>query len=72
MRRVLEHVRPDVVEQVDESVLAAEAEHAQRDVLYGRHGRLSVNEIPAGETKPIFLINDWGHSLHCCVRWRPI
>ena len=42
----LEDVGPDVVHEVRESVLAAEAEHAQRHVLHRRARRLPVHQVP--------------------------
>ena len=47
VRRRLEDVRPDVVEEVREGVLAAEAVHAEGDVLDGGHRRLTVHQVPA-------------------------
>lgn len=45
MRRRLEYVRPDVVQQVIQSVFTSEAVHSQSQVQYGVHSRLSVNQI---------------------------
>ena len=49
--RRLEDVGPDVVKQVHQRVLAAEAEHAQRHVLDGRASRLSMHQVPARTSK---------------------
>ena len=45
MRARLEDVWPDVVHEVGEGVLAAEAEHAQRHVLHRRARRLPVHQV---------------------------
>lgn len=50
VRRRLEYIRPDVVEQMRERVLAPEAEHAQCHVSDGRHGRLTMHEIAIHES----------------------
>lgn len=50
VRRRLEYVRPDVVEQVRERVLAPEAEHAQRHVSDRRHRGLTMHEIAVHES----------------------
>ena len=47
----LEDVGPDVVHEVGECVLAAEAEHAQRHVLHRRARRLSVYQVPEKKQK---------------------
>ena len=47
----LEDVGPDVVHEVRESVLAAEAEHAQRHVLHRRARRLPVHQVPENKVK---------------------
>ena len=58
MRRRLKDVGPDVVEEVSEGVLTAEAVHAQRHVLDGRHGRLSVHQVSGeGGRRYIGLVN---------------
>jgi len=51
VRRRLEDVGPNVVQQVVEGVLAAETVDAQRHVLDHGAGRLSVDQIPAGEDR---------------------
>ena len=45
----LEDVGPDVVHEVREGVLAAEAEHAQRHVLHRRARRLPVHQVAANK-----------------------
>uniref|UniRef100_A0A8W7PCR1 Uncharacterized protein n=1 Tax=Anopheles coluzzii TaxID=1518534 RepID=A0A8W7PCR1_ANOCL len=45
MGRRLEDVRPDVVQQMDERVLAPEPVHAERHVLDRGAGRLPVDEV---------------------------
>ena len=45
MRRRLEDVGPDEVHEMREGVLTPEAEHAERHVLDGGAGRLTMNQI---------------------------
>ena len=49
VRRGLEDVGPGVVEEVDEGVLAAEAEHAQAHVGEDGHGGLAVHQVAVHE-----------------------
>jgi hypothetical protein len=47
----LEHVRPDVVQQVVQGVLAAETVDSERHVLDGRDRRLTVDQVPGFPSK---------------------
>ncbi len=59
VRRDLEYIRPDVVEQVSERVLAAEAVHAERHVTDGGHGRLTMHQIAVHER----VLEQWRHRV---------
>ena len=49
VRRGLEYVRPHVVEQMGERVLAAEAVDAHGHVADGGHGRLAMHQVAVHE-----------------------
>ncbi|CAI0442094.1 unnamed protein product, partial [Linum tenue] len=44
--RRLEYVRPHIVEQVDQSVLATKPSNTQRHMLHSRSCSLPVNQVP--------------------------
>ena len=56
----LEDVGPDVVHEVRECVLAAEAEHAQRHVLHRRARRLPVHQVPENK---VYIVTVSGEEI---------